>query len=337
MIAHFLRLSLIYWRSQSRRSAWVLSLGFLGCLIANVFLSLQVNQWSKRFFDALQFREIDAVARCIPELAILVGLTAAIAIATIQCRMRLQVAWRLRLTTFLVERWLDHAGDQTARLSSSIDNPEARIADDTRIAIELFVDLAGGIINIFSVSASFTFVLWQVGGTHIIFGYAIPGYLVYSVVIYSGMTSISMFLLGRPLIANVEEKAAAEGNFRFGLTVARESRQTDPAAGSIYVSQDFRVKLSSLAEKWKRVILGQTRIVLLSSANNLLAPAVPLMLCAPKFLVGAMTLGDLIQAAAAFVQVQTSLNWLADNALNVANWSASARRVAALDMALDRS
>jgi putative ATP-binding cassette transporter len=28
-----------------------------------------------------------------------------------------------------------------------------------------------------------------------------------------------------------------------------------------------------------------------------------------------------------------ALNWLADNALSLANWSASARRVAALDLA----
>ena len=42
-----------------------------------------------------------------------------------------------------------------------------------------------------------------------------------------------------------------------------------------------------------------------------------------------------MQAAAAFLQVQLSLNWLADNALSIANWSASARRVAALDLAID--
>jgi len=46
-----------------------------------------------------------------------------------------------------------------------------------------------------------------------------------------------------------------------------------------------------------------------------------------------MTLGDLMQAAAAFWQVHAALNWLADNALSLANWSASARRVAALDLA----
>jgi putative ATP-binding cassette transporter len=59
------------------------------------------------------------------------------------------------------------------------------------------------------------------------------------------------------------------------------------------------------------------------------------VLGAPKYLAGDMSLGDLMQAAAAFLQVQLSLNWLADNALSLANWSASARRVAILDLTME--
>ena len=88
---------------------------------------------------------------------------------------------------------------------------------------------------------------------------------------------------------------------------------------------------ASLAKRWILVTGRQTRMMFLSSGNNVIAPAVPLLLGAPKYLSGEMSLGDLMQAAAAFSQVQTALNWLADNALSLANWSASARRVAALD------
>ena len=74
-------------------------------------------------------------------------------------------------------------------------------------------------------------------------------------------------------------------------------------------------------------------MVFLSSGNARLGPAAPLLPAAPKYLAGDMTLGDLMQAAAAFWQVSAALNWLADNALSLANLSASARRVAALDLA----
>ena len=49
----------------------------------------------------------------------------------------------------------------------------------------------------------------------------------------------------------------------------------------------------------------------LNGANMVLAPAIPLLLGAPKYLSGEMTLGSLMQAASAFVQVQVALNWTA--------------------------
>lgn len=43
-----------------------------------------------------------------------------------------------------------------------------------------------------------------------------------------------------------------------------------------------------------------------------------------------------MQAAAAFIQVQVALNWLADNAMRLADWFASSHRVTQLTDAIDR-
>ena len=59
------------------------------------------------------------------------------------------------------------------------------------------------------------------------------------------------------------------------------------------------------------------------------------MLCAPKYLSGAMSLGELTQAAAAFVVVQGAFNWFVDNYQRLADWRSSAHRVATLLLALD--
>src|SRR5262249_21344286 len=59
------------------------------------------------------------------------------------------------------------------------------------------------------------------------------------------------------------------------------------------------------------------------------------ILCAPKLLDNAMTLGEVMQAASAFAIVQSALNWLVDNYARLADWAASARRVASLELALD--
>lgn len=336
MIRQFFDIALGYWSGQTRIVAWVLSLGFLVSLIANVLLSLAVNRWSKTFFDALQDRQPEAITRSIEELVVLIATAAIIGVATIQFRMRLQVGWRIWLMSTLIGKWLHTADVQNAAVSIGVDNPEARIADDVRVAVELLVDVTGAMINILLMSSSFIVVLWKVGGSHELFGVTIPGYLVFAVFAYASITTFGMSILAGPLVKSVEQKAAAEGDFRFALTQAREKQ----ADGGVINGAGNNVAylhgwLTNLATRWSFVIWGQTRIVFLSSANNLLAPAVPLLLSAPKFLSGAMTLGDLIQATAAFVLVQSSLNWLADNALSLANWSASAQRVGALKTALE--
>jgi putative ATP-binding cassette transporter len=48
-----------------------------------------------------------------------------------------------------------------------------------------------------------------------------------------------------------------------------------------------------------------------------------------------MTLGQVIQAASAFVTVQTAFNWIVDNYPRLADWTASARRASSLMVALD--
>jgi putative ATP-binding cassette transporter len=77
------------------------------------------------------------------------------------------------------------------------------------------------------------------------------------------------------------------------------------------------------------------RSTVVSNSNYLLAPTIPLILCAPKYLAGTMSLGEVTQAAAAFVQVQAAFNWLVDNYPRFSDWMASLHRVAALLISLD--
>ena len=48
-----------------------------------------------------------------------------------------------------------------------------------------------------------------------------------------------------------------------------------------------------------------------------------------------MSLGEVMQAASAFTIVQGAFNWLVDNYPRLADWTASARRVASLQVSLD--
>ena len=85
---------------------------------------------------------------------------------------------------------------------------------------------------------------------------------------------------------------------------------------------------------WRDVCHQSMRTTVVSQTSGYIAPILPIILCAPKFLDGALTLGEVMQAASAFVLVQSALNWMVDNYPRLAEWVASARRVAALDVSL---
>ena len=329
-LRHFLKVAFQYWHGDQRTKAYILGFGFIASLVLNLVMALLINEWSKGFFDALQQHQFSAIIQSVEKLAILATGTGLAAIITVQFRMRLQVSWRIWMMSKLVDHWEQSALSREVLMTYLIDNPEARIAEDGRIAVELLVEMSGGIIYTILISSSFIIVLWTIGGYAMILGYPVYGYLVYSVLIYTSLTSLGMFFLCVPLVKNVEEKAAAEGDFRYFLTENIHNSSATPA------EDDRRNNgpdafFDQLLKRWIKVIRGQTKIISFATTNNLIAPIVPVVLCAPKYLSGDMSLGDVMQTAAAFLQVQTSLNWLADNAFSLANWSASARRVAALD------
>jgi hypothetical protein len=52
---------------------------------------------------------------------------------------------------------------------------------------------------------------------------------------------------------------------------------------------------------------------IVSQASGYIAPVPPIILCAPNFLAGTMSLGEVMPAASALTIVQGAFNWLVDN------------------------
>ena len=334
----FLRLSLGFWNGTTRAQAWRLTIAILFFLLANLGAALAVNRWNKFFFDALEQKDTKTVVLGLGYILALAVFSAAFSVGLLQARMRLQVRWRQWLARALIARWLaDRHFYQLAIVHTEADNPEARITEDARISIELLVDMSLGILNAVLAAVSFVGILWVVGGALTVIGYSIPGYMVFACIVYSALTTISMFLLSRPLVRRVEKKAAGEAQLRYELTRVKDNAENIALIGG---DEDERARLdetlSNLVQRWLRVIVWQGRMMWMNGANLVLAPVVPLLLGAPKYLSGEMTLGSLMQAATAFVQVQLALNWLADNALRLADWFASSHRVTQLSDAMDR-
>jgi vitamin B12/bleomycin/antimicrobial peptide transport system ATP-binding/permease protein len=87
--------------------------------------------------------------------------------------------------------------------------------------------------------------------------------------------------------------------------------------------------------RWRELCRQHMKTTVVSQGSSLIAPVIPIILCAPKFLDGSLSLGQVMQAASAFTIVQGAFSWLVDNYPRLADWNASARRIASLMFSLD--
>jgi ABC-type uncharacterized transport system fused permease/ATPase subunit len=101
-------------------------------------------------------------------------------------------------------------------------------------------------------------------------------------------------------------------------------------------ASDVGAALLDVIRQWQHLAWQYMRTTYVSHGNTLLAPLVGLILCVPHYVQGTMLLGDVTQAAAAFVAVQGAFNWLIDNFPRLAECLSSANRVGNLLLAFDR-
>lgn len=91
---------------------------------------------------------------------------------------------------------------------------------------------------------------------------------------------------------------------------------------------------AEVVARWTKVINQHCHLTWILNANAFFAGTFPILLATPKYLAGELTLGAIMQMAAAFTAVLGALNWFAENHIRLAEWSASARRVDQLVAAL---
>src|SRR6478672_1505164 len=330
-----------FWGKNGDRLAWILSMGLLVLIVANVGFQYGINVWNRAIFDAIEKRDSATVYYLSAVFFPLAIGSVILAVAQVFARMTIQRRWRAWLTNAVVSRWLTNGRYYQLNLvGGDHKNPEYRIAEDLRIATDSPVDFAAGVTSAFLSAATFIAVLWTIGGAlTVTFAgstLTIPGFLVIAAVLYAAIASGSIMTIGRSFVQVSEDKNQAEAEYRYALTRVRENGESIALLGGEEEERDGIDKnFTKVLRQWARLAGQHMRTTLVSQGSSLIAPVVPLLLCAPKFLDGSMTLGQVMQAASAFTIVQSAFGWLVDNYPRLSDWNACARRIASLMMSLD--
>ena len=341
-MARVWRLLRPYWFSEDRWAGRGLLVLVIALTLGGVWLTVLVARWNRLFFDALQEKNYAAFVSLLGRFGVLAALYIATAVYALYCTQMLQIRWRRWLTERYSRDWLAGRAYYLLQLEPSrVENPEQRIQDDIGIVTSLTLDLLTGVLNSLATLGSFVVMLWLLSGTLPLrlpgFSVVIPGYMLWVAILYAALGSVATHLVGRALIGINFDLQRYDAEFRFRMIRIRENAEGVALSGG-EADEELQLKAAfgNIWRTWWRLMKAQRRLTFFSAGYGQAATIFPIIVAAPRYFAGVLTLGGLTQTALAFGQVQSSLSWFVDAYPRIAQWTASVNRLTGFDDALRR-
>lgn len=339
--------------------------GLLAAIIAlnlgAVYMLVQINEWNRLFFDALENKNQAVFWAQLGRFTYLAMIFIVIAVYRFYLTQLLQVRWRAWMTRDLMHRWLSgHAfyRMELARYAGAPeptttdaglphpgqrvpDNPDQRLQEDVNLFTSQTITLSMGFLNAVVTLASFVGVLWGLSGSFSFSAggssFTIPGFMVWMAVLYCAVGSVLTHYIGRPLIGLNFEQQKREADFRHHLVRVREySEAIALDKGERVEEQNLDTRFTAVLANYLRLIAKQKQLVGFTNLFGQAAAVFPFIIAAPRFFSGAIQLGELMQIGNAFDRVQGGLSWFVDNYDSLAAWRATTERLTSFEAALSK-
>ena len=332
-----------YWFSEERWTGRGLLALVVGLNLAGVLLAVLLARWNRQFFDALQGKDYVAFLTLLGRFCLLAALYIVAAVFAQYFSQLLQIRWRRWLTGEYCRDWLSDRSYYLLQLDqSNVENPEQRIQDDIGIVATLTLDLATGLISAVATLGSFLVMLWTLSGTlHLTVAglpLAIPGYMVWVAILYAALGTVATHFVGRSLIGINFDLQRYDAEFRFRMIRIRENAESIALYGGEAEERErLKASFGHIWRTWWRSMKAQKRLTFFTAGYGQLAVVFPILVAAPRYFAGAISLGGLTQTSLAFGRVQSSLSWFVDAYPRIAQWTASVNRLIGFGEALARA
>lgn len=312
--------------------------------VAQVGLSVLLNQWNGRFYNALQAKDLAAFSRELGIFAALAAIFIVLAVYELYLTQWLVLRWRTWLTHSFLDRWTDGAVHYRMRLSGDrADNPDQRIADDIQMFAANTLGIGVQLFSSFLSLAAFAVVLWglsssfplKLGGYELS---VIPGYLVWLSFLYAALGTFLAHAIGRPLADLNAEQQRREANFRFGLVRLREN--AEPVAlmsGEAAERRDLTGRFTGIIDNTLSIMRRRKLLTFFSAGYQQVSVVAPFLLLSPAYFSGGIGLGSLTQTAGALGNVQGSLSIFVSLYAALAEYQAVVARLSGFDEAISQA
>jgi vitamin B12/bleomycin/antimicrobial peptide transport system ATP-binding/permease protein len=261
--------------------------------------------------------------------------------------------WRRWMTASYTSRWLLHSMHyQLAVRGGQTDNPDQRISED----IGGFISGEGGrgtYMNVgiynYTIAAmttatnlvAFSIILWGLSGAMdpTIFGFTIHGFLFWVAVLYACFATGMMQLIGRSLSRLMFRQQAVEANFRFDLARIREfSEQIALLKGEEREIDRAGRVFNDVFVTVRRIIRVRTFLNSFLQFYTQISAIIPYVVVAPfYFVVRRVDFGTFNQAADAFGNVNSAMNFFVNQYTGLAAFSATIQRLTSFEDAFARA
>lgn len=346
------RLSKPYFaHSEERWSARLLLAAVIALSLVTVGLTVLFNFWRAAFYNALESKDWDSFIDLLlfykwdesglhPGFTPLAFAFIGIAIYAVYLNQWLQIRWRRWMTRVYLDEWLaDRAYYRIAmspdRGQIGTDNPDQRIADDIREFCDATLTLTLGLLSKVVSLVSFLTILWGLSGAITVFGITIPGYLFWIALIYAVIGTVATHFVGRPLAALNFRQQRVEADFRYALVRMRENAEAVALMrGEDVEKATLKNRFGALIGNW-HAIMNRTKLLNLVTVGYSQAGAIfPILLIAPRYFAGQVTLGQMFQTVDAIGRVQDALSWVVDSYAALASWRAVVERLSTFERAI---
>ncbi|MBA4224718.1 MAG: ABC transporter [Methylobacterium sp.] len=306
-----------------------------------VGISLRLSFFNRDFYNAIQEKDANGFWY---QLIYVFSVWAAIAVISnlieIVANYTLLIRWRRWMAEKFSGAWLNNANHYRISLAGTADNPDQRIAEDTRAFVNQTYNFALPLLTQVSTLVSFSIILWSIPVASVVPGteISIPGFIFWMALIYSVAATWIAHLIGRPMIGLEFEQEKREANFRYSLARLREySEQIALMRGEGSEQRHLSERFGDIVTNFYRLVWARVRLTTFTLSFAQANVVVPYILLAPHYFSGKITLGIMTQVASAFDRVQTAMSFFIDRYQSIASYVASINRLTTFEAAIARA
>lgn len=336
----FMILALPYFRSKDRLRACGLLAAVVGAEVGLVYVAVATNQWNARFFNALEARHWADITTELLVFCFIVVAAILASMAQYYFGQRLQINWRRWMTENYLSVWMAQGRHYRVRfVDTTIDNIHLRIANDVYLFVQRTHELGTGLLGSVMALLSFAFILWGLSAITPLplFGVdlAVPGYLVWTALAYAGIGTLLAHWIGWRLIPLNFNQQRYESDFRFAIVRAADhSESVALMRGEAVEREELRGRFANLVGNWTKLVVRQTRLTGFIACYGNISTVFPTLIVSPAYMIGAIPLGILVQAANAFQRVEGAFAFCIGAYSRLAEWKAIMDRLSQMEAAM---